>query len=102
MTRVPLPGLQRDRVMHLERVFAIGTTGSLLLLTVSVTAVAVFAGRPSALVIGLPLAALFGWGTWSLSPRGIRSYRPGRLARAQDRVFDTKLMRRLVPPPRDR
>ena len=56
-------------------------------------------GRPEMSIIALPLAAMFGAIAWMLSPKGLSSYRPGKLASAQDRLFDTRLMRWLVPPP---
>lgn len=62
----------------------------------------VVTGRPAMAVIGLPLAVLFGGAAWGLSNRGLRRFEDGRLAHAQDRFFATKVMRRLVPPPKPR
>lgn len=39
-------------------------------------------------VIGLPLALLFGWGAWMISPAHVRRRRPGRVDRLLDRFFD--------------
>lgn len=84
---------QRGLVLYLSLLAAAGACLSV---------VGPIAGRPEISIIGLPLVALFGTIAWMLSPRGLSSYRPGKLAAAQDRLFDTRLMRRLAPPPRER
>lgn len=84
---------QRGVVLYLSLLAAAG---------VCLSVIGPIIGRPEIAIIALPLAALFGSIAWMLSPRGLSSYRPGKLATAQDRLFDTRLMRRLAPPPRQR
>ena len=71
----------------------------LALTAAGVSVLGLISGRAGMTLIGVPLAVLFGWGTWTLSERRLRSYTPGKLAHAQDRLFATRLMRRVLPPP---
>lgn len=85
------PNSQRGLVLYLSLLAAAGACLSV---------VGPIVGRPEVAIIALPLAALLATIAWMLSPRGLSNYRPGKLAAAQDRLFDTRLMRRLAPPPR--
>ena len=93
-----LPGSHR-RTGRSQRLVVI-YLGALAAVGACLAVIGLIAGHPAIGLIAVPLAAFFAAMCWGLSKKGMRYYRPGRLAAAQDRLFQTKVMRRLAPPPR--